>query len=215
MFFLPVSLFAQHMGTTKMEVRALPALPTKDYTVEKFLRSFNEVRSLTDAQREWFYWTNYSRSNPKRFWDSIVAPLIKVYPEFENSYSISLKKDLYATAPLPLLKPNIVLLKMAQAHANSLAAKKAPPSHTSPDGISFQARALKEKLQRCAGENISFGPPNPVMGLVFLYLDQGVPDVGHRLSLLSPSFTEMGIGISAYPNNNFMVVQDFGCVQKP
>jgi uncharacterized protein YkwD len=94
-----------------------------------------------------------------------------------------------------------------------LASKKANPSHTSPNGSTFQDRAEKALIQRCAGENISFGPQNAVLGLVLLYIDQGVPGAGHRLSLLSPSFTEMGIGVSPYPNNYYMVIQDFACTQ--
>jgi uncharacterized protein YkwD len=102
---------------------------------------------------------------------------------------------------------------MAQQHANSLASKKASPSHTSTDGKTFRQRMEKANVKRCAGENISFGPPNVVLALVLLFLDQGVPDLGHRKSLLNSSYTEMGIGIASYPNNTFMVVQDFSCDQ--
>ncbi len=69
-------------------------------------------------------------------------------------------------------------------------------------------------VKRCAGENISFGPDNAVLMLVLLYIDEGVPDLGHRKTLLNPSFVEMGIGVGAYPDNKVMVVQDFACDQK-
>lgn len=52
------------------------------------------------------------------------------------------------------------------------------------------------------------------MMLVLLYIDQGVPALGHRTALLNPSFTEMGIGISSYPAKNVIVVQDFACKQE-
>ncbi len=212
-FLFPATLCAQHSGSIKMDIRPFPALPARDYKVEQFMKSYSNNPSLTSYQTEWFYWTNYSRSNPKRFWDSVVAPFIKVYPEVQSQYTTSLKKDLYSINALPFLKPNTALLNIAQDHANSLASKKASPSHTSPNGSTFQARVQKANIQRCAGENISFGPQNAVLALVLLYIDQGVPDVGHRLALLSPSFTEMGIGISTYPNNYLMVVQDFSCNQ--
>jgi hypothetical protein len=32
--------------------------------------------------------------------------------------------------------------------------------------------------------------------------------------LLDPAFVEMGIGISNYPDNKVMVIQDFACNQK-
>jgi uncharacterized protein YkwD len=46
-----------------------------------------------------------------------------------------------------------------------------------------------------------------------LYVDEGVPDLGHRKTLLNPSFVEMGIGVGHYPENKVMVVQDFACDQ--
>jgi uncharacterized protein YkwD len=68
-------------------------------------------------------------------------------------------------------------------------------------------------IKRCAGENISFGPANTVLMLVLLYIDEGVPDLGHRKTLLNASFVEMGIGIGAYPEGKYMVVQTFSCDQ--
>lgn len=212
---LPLSLLAQHSGSVKMEVKPFPTLPGKDYKVDQFVKSSASNYSLSEYQTEWFYWTNYSRSNPKRFWDSVVGPFLKVYPEMQSQYTKSLKKDLYLISTLPFLKPNYALLNMAQKHATSLASIKANPSHTSPNGSTFQDRVQKASIQKCAGENISFGPRNAVLGLVLLYIDQGVPDLGHRLSLLNDSFSEMGIGISAYSNNYLMVVQDFSCNQNP
>lgn len=212
---LPFSLFAQDFGTVKMEIKDFPNLPVQDKSVEEFNRISLEKHSLSSYQNEWFYWTNYSRTNPRRFWDSVIAPLIKVYPELEDSYSKSLKKDLYSIKSLPKLRPNRALLDMAQSHANALGSKKANPSHSSPDGTTFQARVQKANIQTCAGENISFGPKNALLGLVLLYIDRGIPNVGHRLSLLSASFTEMGIGISPYANNYYMTIQDFSCSQNP
>jgi hypothetical protein len=199
------------MGTTVIELKALPKFPGTDVKVEAFLKSTKDYQTLTKEQQEWFYWTNYSRKDTQRFWDSVVAPILQVYPHFRNSYSVSLQKDLYASPTLPLVAPNSQLEKIASDHADALARKKTPPSHTSPNGDSFQTRM--GKIKKCAGENISLGPSSPVLALVLLYLDQGVPDVGHRKTLLSPSFTEMGIGISSYPNNKVMVVQDFACSQ--
>src|SRR5205085_3369500 len=91
-------------------------------------------------QLEWFYWTNYSRKDPRRFWDSAVVPILKVHTGFRNSYTTSLKEDLYKSASLPLLKPNDNLFKTANSLAAGLAAKKAGPSHTSPDGQTFTDR---------------------------------------------------------------------------
>lgn len=215
LFFLmlPMITMGQRMGNIIIDRRALPPLPAIDHTVESSLKALPGYHKLNKEQGEWFYWTNYSRKNPRRFWDSVVTPILAVYPQFKNEFSASLKKDLYTSASLPQLVPSNQLEDVAQEHAEALASKSALPSHTSPNGHTFQARMEKANIKKCAGENISFGPANTVFALVLLYLDQGVPDLGHRKSLLNPNFTEMGIGISSYPENRRMVVQDFSCNQ--
>jgi hypothetical protein len=212
LLLIPFLSFAQHTGTTKLEIRELPAPPAADVRVQDYVDQFPS--GLNATQKEWFYWTNYSRINPRRFWDSVVAPILKVYPAFRNSYTSSLKEDLYKCSPLPLVKPNADLAKAAQILASGLASKEAGPSHTSPSGATFEDRMKSISVKRCAGENISFGPPNTILMLVLLYVDEGVPDLGHRKTLLNPAFVEMGIGLSSYPGNRFMVVQDFACDQK-
>jgi hypothetical protein len=213
-FFIPIASCAQKMGTTTLEVKSLPSLPVRDLSVDNFLLLSEEYKQLSDKEKDWFYWTNYSRINPRRFWDSVVAPLIKAFPKLDNSYSRGLKTDLYNSKPLPMVKPNKGLSKIAQSFAKEMAANKALPSHSSPSGSTFQSRMESGAIKRCAGENISFGPDNPIMMLALLYIDEGVPDMGHRKTLLDPAFEEMGLGIGSYPDKKIMVVQDFACNQK-
>ncbi len=213
LFLFPVCLFGQQMGITTLETRALPRMPIRDTAVERFLSESQGFNSLSSVQRDWFYWTNYSRKNPKRFWDSVVVPLMDVFPPLRNSYSASLKKDLFNTPSLPLLKPNAPLTKVADKHAKELAAKNVNPSHTSPSGATFQYRMEGIGIQFCAGENISYGLWEPILMLTLLYIDEGVPDLGHRKSLLTPTFVEMGIGVGAFPDKKVLIVQDFACAQ--
>jgi hypothetical protein len=214
LLLIPTISFSQHMGSTTIMVKEPPTLPAKDKNLDAYIDQFPGSRTLNSIQRDWFYWTNYSRSNPKRFWDSVVAPLVKTYPNLQNSYSNSLKEDLYKTNPLPLLRPNAKLAKAAQQHATELADKKAAPSHTSPSGVTFNDRMKSIAINTCAGENIAFGPGNVPLMLALLYIDEGVSNHGHRKSLLTPDFTEMGIGVGNYPQNVYMIVQDFACKQQ-
>jgi len=204
---------AQHMGSTTLMVKDLPVAPMNDVSISGFIEQFPETRYLNQMQKEWFYWTNYSRNNPRKFWDSIVMPILNAYPNLKNSYTKSLKNDLYNSSQLPLLKPNPDLGKIAQRHAHDLADKKALPSHTSPSGATFEDRMKSISVKTCAGENISFGPANVPLMLTLLYIDEGVPDLGHRKTLLSPSFVEMGVGVGDYHDNRFMIIQDFACKQ--
>ncbi|WP_018616080.1 CAP domain-containing protein [Segetibacter koreensis] len=210
----PFISFSQHFGSTVLPVKPLPVLPAKDALILDLLQSAPEYNSLNPYQKEWFYWTNYSRRNPKVFWDSVVVPILENYPTLNNSNTVSLKSDLYNSTPLPPTKPSLKLLETSQRLASELSSKTASPSHTSPSGATFSDRMKASGITKCAGENISFGPLNPVLMLVLLYLDEGVQGVGHRRALLNPSFVEMGIGIADYPDNKAIVVQDFACEQK-
>jgi len=212
LLLFPVFSKAQHVGQTRLEIRDLPATPVRAQNIDAFLKPFSA--GLNTFQQEWFYWTNYSRENPKRFWDSVVAPILNVYPSFRNSYTKTLKEDLYKASALPFVKPNNDLGKAAQVLATALSGKSSGPSHTAPNGQTFEDRMKAINIKKCAGENISFGAPNSLLMLVLLYVDEGVPDVGHRKTLLNPSFEEMGIGFAVYPDNRYMVVQDFACSQK-
>jgi hypothetical protein len=193
-------------------VREFPALPPKNTEVLKFISSFPESKNLPAPVLEWYYWTNYSRLNPKAFWDSVVAPILNVYPQFNTSYAASLKRDLYRNQRLPMLKPNQTLIKLAQSHAADLS-RGGNLSHSSTNGAPFQQRVFKGGITRCAAENLSLGIPNAVFSLVLLYLDEGIPDLGHRSNLLSPYYVEMGIGLSKTKNDYVLVVQDFACDQ--
>lgn len=213
-FLIPFFSLAQHIGTTVLPVKAMPVPPKKDTAILRFLEGDPQYISLKPEQKEWFYWTNYSRSNPRKFWDSIISPILANYPTINKSYTSSLKTDLYRSNPLPNVKPSVSLLKISQAFAAEMSSNNAPPSHTSPSGSTFPERMKASGIINCAGENISFGPPNPLMMLVLLYIDEGVPSLGHRYTLLNPAFIEMGIGTAKYSDNNTIVIQDFACNQK-
>lgn len=208
----PVRVFAQKSNNVSIELKGFPGLPPRNTEITSFISSFPESKNLTPAVVEWFYWTNYSRQRPKAFWDSIVYPLLQVYPQFNTSYAASLKKELYRNRKLPMIKPNLKLVRLAQSHAADLS-KTGSLSHTSTNGTPFQQRVFKGGISKCAAENLSLGLPNPVFSLVLLYLDEGIPDLGHRNNLLNPYYVEMGIGISKAKTNYTIVVQDFACDQ--
>jgi hypothetical protein len=197
-----------------MSVKPLPPLPSKDPTLVAYVNTFSDLKGLPAAYADWFYWTNYSRQRPKAFWDSIVAPILATYPHMNTSYAASLKRELYQSGGFPLVKPNVNLLKVAQSHASDLA-KNTPGniSHSSTNGTAFEQRIFRAGIQKCAAENLSLGPLNPVLSLVLLYIDEGLSGLGHRKNLMNPYYIEMGIGIAKTKGDASVVVQDFACDQ--
>jgi len=214
LFLLPIALFSQHSTTTIVEVKPLPPTSTNNAEINSFLGSYRELDNASPQVKEWYYWTNYSRLHPKAFWDSIIVPILKVYPNLNTRFAASLKIDLYQAQSLSPIKPNVKLLRTSQAHAIDLA-RNSPGrlSHNSTNGDAFEKRIFSAGIQKCAAENLSLGPFNTVFALMLLYIDEGLPDVGHRRNLLSPYYAELGVGVAKTRGNAVVVVQDFACDQ--
>lgn len=182
-----------------------------DSEVNYFNVNQHEFNSLSSSDKEFFYWVNYSRKNPKRFYDSVILPIINVYPQLKGPNLISLKIDLYASSVLPLLSLNSILNNLAQQHANDITSKNLPPSHNSSNGRTFIERFQDLHFRNCGSENISYGLDEPVFLLSLLYLDIGIEDLGHRKALLNSSLIETGIGSAFYKNGYLFLVEDFSC----
>lgn len=191
-------------------------LPKVSYTnaiVFAFCSNQPGFEKLNKSEQAFYYLVNFSRNRPMVFFDSIIQPIISIYPELKGSNLISLKKDLEKADSLPMLRLNAVLGKMAKSHAVDIASHNASPSHNSTTGESFNERFKANKLIKCGGENISFGRDEPAFLLTLLYLDIGVPNLGHRLALLNPGFTETGVGNAFYNDGSTFLVEDFACSQ--
>jgi uncharacterized protein YkwD len=69
-------------------------------------------------------------------------------------------------------------------------------------------------IKYCGGENVSLGDTDPILSLVLLYIDYGLPTLGHRKALLNSTYTETGIGVANYgTGKTLFIVQDFSCTQ--
>jgi hypothetical protein len=192
----------------------------KPQGIEKKVSDWNErqpgYENLSIKERQFFYWVNYSRKNPRKFFDSVVKPIVDVYPQLKGDNLSSLQKDLNLSPSLPLLSLYDKLNQMAAFHAQDITQHKAKPSHNSTNGETFADRFKRSGLGNCGGENLSYGAgyADPLLMLVLLYLDINVADLGHRKALLNPNFIHTGISVSFYDDGNVIIVEDFACAQK-
>ena len=187
--------------------------PSLDRTVDTWNKNQPGFSSLTASEREFFYWVNYSRANLQRFFDSVVVPIVDLYPQLKGENFESLRKDLENPPAIKLLALNMDLEKMAKEHAVDIVRNESRPSHNSTNGDSFADRFKQKGLKNCGAENLSFGAGDPAFLLVLLYLDINVPDLGHRKTLLNPNYTDTGIGAETYKDGSIFIVEDFSCPQ--
>ena len=211
-FILPTTLFAQ-TKSIRLEEKPLPPFELKNNYVSKFLQSQPLYSNLPSQLKRFYFIVNYARLNPAQFYDSVISPILEIYPQFKGQYSESLKTDLLKTKELPLLALNQKLVQLANEHASDVVQNKQQPSHTASNGESFQERVKAAEIKTCAGENICVGQGDVIFSVFLLYLDYQLPGLGHRKALLSSSFVETGLGIDSYKNGQYFIVQDFACQQ--
>lgn len=109
--------------------------PAKTETrIIKWNESQASYKNLSSKEREFYYWLNYSRQNPGEFFDSVVKPILGVYPQLRGKNFESLERDLKGSPSLPLFFLNDTLNRMATFHATDITSKDAEPSHNSTDG---------------------------------------------------------------------------------
>ncbi len=210
MLFCVFSLKAQGVMTLQDKPfefnRAIDSVLWKEINKERIFTSLSQQDQLT------FYWTNYFRQNPKRFYNLVIKEFISQFPEANSSELKSLEKDiLKAPEKLPILYPEKGLLKMAALHSSDLVKRGAVISHTSKSGKNFVQRINETGVYRCGAENIYIGSPDPLEALIALLIDMGVPDKGHRMNLLDPKFGKMGVSFIIISLKKGLLEQVFAC----
>lgn len=183
----------------------------KDIPLLQWLDSDTTYHKLSTDQQEAIYWINYVRKYPRIFHDNILIPFLKQFPEVKSAYSKSLSTSLLSMDATGFLIPDEKLTKVATEHASDLGKHNAGISHSSTSGKSFRERMNKAGYYSNVAENIYEGKKSSLESLIFLLIDAGVKDVGHRKNILSANFKR--IGVSFYPIKKrpgiFFFVQNF------
>ena len=211
--FFPVFSFGQ-MASIELDVKPLPEPVIRDMTVEQWNLSQSHFKDLSAKSQDFLYWINLCRNNPSRFWDSVVVPAIHCFPQLNGPEAKSLRAELLLSGPLPMFSVSSALVQTAQFHATDISNKLSHPGHNSTDGTDFGTRMKRAGIKYCANENIAISSQSTLLAVLLLYLDIGLPEKGHRKSLLNPMLVETGIGSSKYGKDQHFFVQDLSCAQQ-
>lgn len=214
LLIFPLHSFCQQFYMIELEEKKIPEPKALDSIVDQWNRSQPGFQSLPTEAKQLLYWTNYARRSPEKFWDSAVVPALKLFKVLNTHESASLQKDLFSIGSLPMFTLNLNLVNTAQLHASDIGIKKAQPSHTSTNGTDFSTRMKLAGIKYCANENISLSSQSVLLSVILLYLDIGLPQMGHRKTLLDPNLKETGVGSCLYGEDGFFLVQDFACLQQ-
>ena len=181
------------------------------------LSTADEAEYLDDLEKDVILHLNMARTDPARYAQEFVEPRNQyftgtVYREqgepmlltLEGSYAVDdCVKDMNDTEPMDPLLPSEDICLAALDHAMDLSIR-GETGHIGSDGSEFSARIERYGEWHCSiGEAISYGPSTGREIVIGLLIDDGVPDRGHRATVLNPSFRLLGISIedhSAYGN---------------
>lgn len=213
LFLFSFFLNAQHFSSVILRDQPFRAPAMNNRFILNQLEENDIYSELNQSEKEFIYWTNYARLFPKNFRDYILLPFLKQQPTTKGRYSASLIKELTASPSLPFLVPEEKLYLIAKSHALDLSKYKNKIGHQSTNGTSFSDRMKMGGIINCASENISLGATEPVVSLLLLFLDIGLPDLGHRKNLMNPTFSKMGVSVQQFSKNQDLIVQDFSCAQ--
>lgn len=178
---------------------------------------------LTTLEKEVIYEINLFRSNPAQYAEKYIAPLannydkkILHYPGDKPIQTIEGIKALNEcvrvlknATTIPVLYPDQKLSNAARDHQRDQQ-RSGRTGHKGSDQSNLKQRIERYgKWQFTIGENIAYGNTSARQVVVFLLIDDGVKNRGHRTTLLNPNYKLIGVACGKHPVYNTMCVLDF------
>ena len=172
------------------------------------------VGYLTSEEKKIIMLVNLARIDGKKYLQTYFQEYSKTIPYDEmssskNKYVVSLKADLDKVNNLPMLLPDEGLAMAAKYHARD-SGKNGLVGHTSSNGTIMSKRLPKYvKGWNRIAENCSYGYEEAVNIVGQLLLDDNVPSLGHRKSIISKELEFIGVAVAPHKKYRFNCVMDF------
>jgi len=178
---------------------------------------------LSPLEKKVVYEINLLRSNPAKYAVKYIAPLVKnykrkmlYYPGDKPLKTIegvrALQECVYIltkTQSLPIVYPSKGLTKAAEDHVKDQS-RSGKTGHRGKDHSN-----IKERIERYGNwkvriaENIAYGGFSARQIVIYLLIDDGIWDRGHRKNFLHPDYKTVGVATGSHPGYESMWVMDF------
>lgn len=187
------------------------------------LNTAANVSYLTPLEKEIVLEINKLRSNPAEYAIKYIAPLAKNYqrkmlyypgdkPLQTNEGVSALNecvRELKKQSSLPILYPNAGLTNAAKDHVKDQS-KSGRTGHRGGDNSNLKVRLERYgKWEKRIAENIAYGGFTAQQIVIYLLIDDGIRDRGHRLTFLHPDLKMVGVATGFHPVYKSMCVIDF------
>lgn len=178
---------------------------------------------LSPIEKEVIYEINLFRSNPAKYASDYIAPLAKYYKNkilyYPGDQAIKTYEGVNAlnecvrvlnrATPKSLMYPNRGLTKSANDHQQDQA-RTGKTGHNGSDNSNLKVRIEKyANWDVRIAENIAYGNTSARQVIIFLLIDDGVKNRGHRDNLLNPDLLSVGVAFGGHPVYSTMCVMDY------
>lgn len=210
------------MGMTCAE----DSLSAKTDSYDSPLNTAANVNYLSPIEKEIIFEINKLRSNPAQYANEYIAPLAKNYQHnllyypgdkpLRTREGVSALREcvreLKKHQPLPLVYPSRGLTRAAEDHVNDQS-RTGRVGHNGSDRSNSKIRIERYGQWKVRiAENIAYGGITAKQIVIYLLIDDGVRDRGHRKTFLHPDFNEVGVAVGDHPEYGIMSVMDFAGV---
>lgn len=187
------------------------------------LNTAKDATYLNELEQNVILELNKVRSNPKRYAEDYLEELRTAFKGklFNYPGQITLRSDegirpleecikvLKKAKPCEILKPSKGLSRAA-AELMEDQQKYGGTGHISRKGANTQQRIEKYgEWNICSAENITYGSYDARQIVIFLLIDDGVPNRGHRENILNSCFQFAGVANGRHPSYDTLCVIDF------
>ena len=187
------------------------------------LSTASDASYLTPLEKDIILEINKLRSDPVRYAEDFIAPLAKKYDRrllyYPGDQPLLTKegvnalyecvRDLKRQQPLPIIYPSEGLTLAARDHVNDQS-KTGRTGHQGSDSSNMRNRIERYgKWEKRIAENIAYGGKTAQQIVIYLLIDDGVRDRGHRKNFLNPDFRMVGVATGNHPQYGLMSVMDF------
>lgn len=199
---------------------ATPGLSNNEYVKKltadgwpaELLNTARNALYLDDDEKNLVLAHNLVRHDPQRFARLYVTEYISYFRGNEFHYpglgtilitnegvkpAIELYRELMNTPPMGLLVPSEGLAKAADLHLQYLV-RNVSRGHDGQGGMPARIERFGNWRFKI-GENISYGNFSAHDALLFLLIDDQVPDRSHRQIILTPEFRLLGVAKAMHP----------------
>ncbi len=188
------------------------------------LDTARNVDYLSDWEKDVIFEMNKVRTDPVRYANEVLKPLLSIYrgkiahwPDqipietYEGARALNeLIRELEArTTRLAPLRPSKGMSRAADDHARDQGRTGGLGHDGSDRSTPFQRMNRYGAWQGTAGENIEYGSSNGAQSVIFLLIDDGVRDRGHRKNILNPRFLVAGVATGSHPVYDTVTVTTF------